>query len=1521
VDCNPTTINFNGALDPTDLVCEGNNGDNTNTGTITISNLQAVSIVPATSCSADGTITGTLAVTVANRGGNAINSDFRIRVDDGQGWTSELLYNADLGGPLPIAPGATSSVTTAWDRSFTATPYVCSFAGITVTVDSQNAICECSGADNQASGTYTLPFPDLAITSVASAVICLGDGNLTGTTVTVANTGCADASNVLVRLSSDCGLIFSDQTISLAAGESRDVVFNFTSGIVGCTCNFTAIVDPDNAICELDGGNNTAAGTLPLSIPDITVAGDSLAAACSTDGSVRIDGRLNLGNLGCGPALTENINVRFTLYGDAGCRGTVLDQWTQVFSGVNISAGASQSFAVRAHEIAQDLCSLVPGCRLSVRVEADFNQQICEWDGSNNDRCSTIDLSCLDLAFTDVSWQCQPSGAVQFTMNVTNQGNSAANNALIRIYDEASALIYENRVSIAASATVILRFTSAAVAPGSDHSFRLVIDETNEICECNGENNIRIVTVQCPASGEPRLEIKKTCPPAQQPGGIYRFEIEIRNSGGSRLDDVQIEDVLPAPLQYVGGSSALDGNPIAEPTGTTTLTWNIGSMAPGTSHRLLYSLIAPADADPGRYCNQAQARGTAPDGRRSESEKTTCCIVLRREAAGCCLVIEERPLGFVQYPDLALVYIEPYFHTEKAMFASYAALHLWENIDFEKGSLPDFVRERLKNYALANVEELYFHSRLGLTLPDGSLWLSYAGDYPQKETGRWKEKNARRRMTPAQVAFELLAMNKAVARQEKAENRDKLNDLIARKLDFVGAHVADLPERWEFADGRAVRQKEKANLYDRASLYLSLVELGKSGRTEAAALGRRLRTELAALDNEQFACGSLREELLFILALKENGESELAARKIREFERLFTAGSCTPGDLPAYAMAVYADSRAGGTISQALFAEMKKKFYAGDIGLFAEPQADFRQKIGLESLAPLILAFESRMPDEKDLFATTLYRTIEETGLFLKKTNLQVQRPPLNLIKNYPFTQEMLPLLTFIKSYDDMAPIFSETAMVQSPHTALASENLLPVTFTKVFAPQYETDTAQIGLLSYSLQQLGKDLDGSPERLIREQGRSLDQSGKKYVRLLLDSHAGLEWHGDIFLSTAKLAVKGSRPTGVNLEALDSKNEFSTEVLANKLVAETAFLKNPGADRRRLEASLAMQEKLVGQFKTIGFVPASFTAFKKDDSGELVMLPSREKADKMTVAKLQVALPDVFWLQILEKETGTLKAQDLLFLSWAPLELRPMFAKELRRFLSGRAEDFAAIAAQVVARNILGLDTGPTRKKLAAIWDHETGLPLSARVENMNRGQVFQYQPWQFLLYLTATRDGDPMQFKRTLDYFTYLLESEWGMNWSEGYDTLPANEYWLVKEAPRENPEPGDLLRFNVRVENRCPNGLASAGDLPSLVIKADFTPSLVFAGTELPANLSLFNDFFWGYQDMQKDSILQYTYQALIPGEFKETYLQGNIWARGYSRYQSFGPELRRLRPDRPPADQSPGHDPGTGLCRPQPQ
>ena len=241
VDCAPTTINFSGTLDPSGLVCESNSGDNTNTGTITVNNLAAVSVTAAAVCSSDGSITGTMAVTVANTGGNAMNSDFRILVNDGQGWTSELWYQADLGGTLPLAAGASSTVTFNWTRGFTSPPYVCSFPTITATVDSRGDICECTNANNTASGSYTFPSPNLRVISITSS--CTSDGSYS-VQVVVDNNGCAAANGVVVQLSDNDGQS-QTQNVNLAAGAQQTVTFSpWPADGNPVSLIFTAAIDP-----------------------------------------------------------------------------------------------------------------------------------------------------------------------------------------------------------------------------------------------------------------------------------------------------------------------------------------------------------------------------------------------------------------------------------------------------------------------------------------------------------------------------------------------------------------------------------------------------------------------------------------------------------------------------------------------------------------------------------------------------------------------------------------------------------------------------------------------------------------------------------------------------------------------------------------------------------------------------------------------------------------------------------------------------------------------------------------------------------------------------------------------------------------------------------------------------------------------------------------------------------------------------------------------------------------------------
>jgi hypothetical protein len=126
--------------------------------------------------------------------------------------------------------------------------------------DYNNTICESDGTDNTRSSDKTSNIPDLRVNTVNPAVICNAAGSASGTvTVNVENIGCGDVAGAVVQLNSSCGSIsFADQTVNLAAGSNFDLTFNYTPNPSTGTCDFTATIDPGNAVCECTGSNNSA---------------------------------------------------------------------------------------------------------------------------------------------------------------------------------------------------------------------------------------------------------------------------------------------------------------------------------------------------------------------------------------------------------------------------------------------------------------------------------------------------------------------------------------------------------------------------------------------------------------------------------------------------------------------------------------------------------------------------------------------------------------------------------------------------------------------------------------------------------------------------------------------------------------------------------------------------------------------------------------------------------------------------------------------------------------------------------------------------------------------------------------------------------------------------------------------------------------------------------------------------------------------------------------------------------------
>lgn len=91
----------------------------------------------------------------------------------------------------------------------------------------------------------------------------------------------------------------------------------------------------------------------------------------------------------------------------------------------------------------------------------------------------------------------------------------------------------------------------------------------------------------------PKLEVTKTATGSVLAGEAVNYRVSIRNVGSGTATGVQVEDVLPVDLYY---SAALDLGPGPQPgtvqreaDGTTTLGWNLGSLAGGASTTLEYT--------------------------------------------------------------------------------------------------------------------------------------------------------------------------------------------------------------------------------------------------------------------------------------------------------------------------------------------------------------------------------------------------------------------------------------------------------------------------------------------------------------------------------------------------------------------------------------------------------------------------------------------------------------------------------------------------------------------------------------------------------------------------------------------------------------------------------------------------------------------------------------------------------------------------------------------------------------------
>jgi len=95
-------------------------------------------------------------------------------------------------------------------------------------------------------------------------------------------------------------------------------------------------------------------------------------------------------------------------------------------------------------------------------------------------------------------------------------------------------------------------------------------------------------------------------------GDLVQYTVTVSNNGVSPIGSITVHDAMPHGIQYLAGSSHLDGAKIADPllTAGRTVIWTIPALAPGGLATVTFRALVGPDSHRGTGRNTAWAAGT-----------------------------------------------------------------------------------------------------------------------------------------------------------------------------------------------------------------------------------------------------------------------------------------------------------------------------------------------------------------------------------------------------------------------------------------------------------------------------------------------------------------------------------------------------------------------------------------------------------------------------------------------------------------------------------------------------------------------------------------------------------------------------------------------------------------------------------------------------------------------------------------------------------------------------------------------
>jgi uncharacterized repeat protein (TIGR01451 family) len=120
------------------------------------------------------------------------------------------------------------------------------------------------------------------------------------------------------------------------------------------------------------------------------------------------------------------------------------------------------------------------------------------------------------------------------------------------------------------------------------------------------------------ASSTYLLIIKQANKKVATAGDIITYTINIKNlSSTLTATSATVTDNLPHGFKYISGSTLIDGQKAADPSGTTSLSWPLGNLATQATKKITYRVRVGPDAKIGKNENSARVSATVGGGTTS----------------------------------------------------------------------------------------------------------------------------------------------------------------------------------------------------------------------------------------------------------------------------------------------------------------------------------------------------------------------------------------------------------------------------------------------------------------------------------------------------------------------------------------------------------------------------------------------------------------------------------------------------------------------------------------------------------------------------------------------------------------------------------------------------------------------------------------------------------------------------------------------------------------------------------------